>query len=285
MLARFDDFLASSGIAQARCHLGGLTKFMVRQGLKPPEQFPHVSTTTRRTLHYRTSQANPPTIPVTVEETVLFSKILHHDFPEQNVSPQLGAMVPSLPPNCEHRFGSPSSETASDSIFTRSSLSKDEHKDTAIVFETELSQVSPHGGLGWMSWCIRLSNTISNGFCLEIISSLSSIALTIALIIVLYVYDDRVLPSWPWGITVRAAITSPAYTLIHQLNALVSLLVTAAKSMLLLAVAEGISQYKWLHYISASPRPLSNMQTFDSASRGPWGAIKMLASIRPGYDL
>ena len=79
--------------------------------------------------------------------------------------------------------------------------------------------------------------------------------------------------------------TSPAYTLIHQLNALVSLLVTAAKSMLLLAVAEGISQYKWLHYMSAIPRPLSNVQTFDSASRGPWGAIKMLASIRAGYGL
>ena len=132
MLARFDDFLASSGIAQARCLLSGLTKFMVRQGLKPPEQVPHVRLPqgvlciTERVRQIVRPSRSPS------KKQFCSRKSLHDDFPEQKFSPQLGAMVPSLPPNCEHRFGSPSSQTASDSIFTRSSLSKDEHKDTAI---------------------------------------------------------------------------------------------------------------------------------------------------------
>ncbi|KAH0434555.1 hypothetical protein CcaCcLH18_05298 [Colletotrichum camelliae] len=58
----------------------------------------------------------------------------------------------------------------------------------------------------------------------------------------------------------------------------VSFLGTLAKSACLLVLAEVISQLKWLHF-QDRPRKLSDMQLFDNASRGPWGAFQ-LASIR-----
>lgn len=45
--------------------------------------------------------------------------------------------------------------------------------------------------------------------------------------------------------------------------------------MLLLAVTESISQYKWLHFRSNGPKLLTDLQNFDAASRGPWGALRM----------
>ena len=53
-----------------------------------------------------------------------------------------------------------------------------------------------------------------------------------------------------------------------------SLLVIAAKSMLQLAVAESISQYKWLYFRENGPKPLTDLQMFDAASRGTWGALQ-----------
>lgn len=41
---------------------------------------------------------------------------------------------------------------------------------------------------------------------------------------------------------------------------------------MLLPVAEGLSQAKWLHF-SAKPRALNDLEMFDRASRGPWGAF------------
>lgn len=46
----------------------------------------------------------------------------------------------------------------------------------------------------------------ADGFCIEIVSISCSVALTIALGAVLFVYDDQSLPSWPLGITVCQAM-------------------------------------------------------------------------------
>ncbi|KAL8763231.1 MAG: hypothetical protein Q9184_000949 [Pyrenodesmia sp. 2 TL-2023] len=46
------------------------------------------------------------------------------------------------------------------------------------------------------------------------------------------------------------------------------------------AVGSAISQCKWLWYRQAKPRRLQDLQLFDDASRGPWGAIQLLISLR-----
>ncbi|KAF7196550.1 hypothetical protein HII31_01920 [Pseudocercospora fuligena] len=62
-------------------------------------------------------------------------------------------------------------------------------------------------------------------------------------------------------------------------NALVAVFTTLAKSSLLLIVAEGISQLKWIYFQERRHR-LFDLQLFDAASRGPWGALQLLYSLR-----
>ncbi|KAK5069840.1 hypothetical protein LTR64_007977 [Lithohypha guttulata] len=50
------------------------------------------------------------------------------------------------------------------------------------------------------------------------------------------------------------------------------------KASLMLPIAEGISELKWQWF--EKPRTLSDISTFDSASRGPWGSFLFLFSIR-----
>jgi hypothetical protein len=50
---------------------------------------------------------------------------------------------------------------------------------------------------------------------------------------------------------------------------------------MLLAVSAAISQFKWLEYQgSGKARSLQDIQVYDSASRGPWGALEMLLYSR-----
>ncbi|KAI0858267.1 hypothetical protein F4860DRAFT_486760 [Xylaria cubensis] len=58
-------------------------------------------------------------------------------------------------------------------------------------------------------------------------------------------------------------------------NTVISALVTLAKTSMLLALAEGLSQAKWLYFWNAS-RALSNVSVYEDASRGPWGSLKFL---------
>ncbi|CAI7628860.1 unnamed protein product [Penicillium bialowiezense] len=85
--------------------------------------------------------------------------------------------------------------------------------------------------------------------------------ITIIFIVVLQVYDQKPRPPLHYGIT---------------LNAIVSILATASKSALLFVVGECIGQLKWVWFYKGSERrQLSDMQLFDSASRGPMGSLVM----------
>lgn len=64
-----------------------------------------------------------------------------------------------------------------------------------------------------------------------------------------------------------------------SLNATVAALVTAAESLALLAVSACIGQWKWIYYRSET-RPLEDLDTIDDASRGPYGAVLLLAKSR-----
>ncbi|KAI1406759.1 hypothetical protein F5Y13DRAFT_197181 [Hypoxylon sp. FL1857] len=58
-------------------------------------------------------------------------------------------------------------------------------------------------------------------------------------------------------------------------TAVVSFLGTMGKSACLLALAEIISQLKWIHF-NGGPQRLNDLQVFDDASRGPLGALQLL---------
>ncbi|EME76912.1 uncharacterized protein MYCFIDRAFT_18181, partial [Pseudocercospora fijiensis CIRAD86] len=98
----------------------------------------------------------------------------------------------------------------------------------------------------------------------EILSAVFSLLCMGAVIAILAYMDKELLEDWHFPI-------SP--------NALVSIFMTLAKSAMLLVVAEGISQLKWVYFREQSHR-LYDMLHFDNASRGPWGAAELMYSVR-----
>lgn len=79
------------------------------------------------------------------------------------------------------------------------------------------------------------------------------------MIIVLAVYNGREIFSWH-GVT---------------LNAVISVLSTASKALLLFALSEAIGQWKWVTF-SKGPQPLMDLERVDAASRGPLGSMKWI---------
>ncbi|KAI0534234.1 hypothetical protein GGR58DRAFT_520547 [Xylaria digitata] len=94
----------------------------------------------------------------------------------------------------------------------------------------------------------------------EISSCILSLVSFSAIIAVLVIENGKLLEQWAWRI-------GP--------TAVVSFITTIAKSSMLLAVAEVIGQLKWNHFHSGT-RPIIDLQTFDSAGRGPLGAANLL---------
>ncbi|KAF1986175.1 hypothetical protein K402DRAFT_91502 [Aulographum hederae CBS 113979] len=92
--------------------------------------------------------------------------------------------------------------------------------------------------------------------------SLSTLCIT-AMTAILSILDGKPLSAWKLPIAPNTAV---------------SILSTFAKTSLLVPVAEAISQSKWLHYKKS--HPLKDLQVFDDASRGPWGALQLLWEMR-----
>jgi len=80
----------------------------------------------------------------------------------------------------------------------------------------------------------------------------------------LYTYNGKPQPKWPYGTT---------------LNSATSWLSTITKSLLLIPTAECISQALWISY-SAKAQNLGKIPIFDAASRGPWGSLELLWALR-----
>lgn len=97
----------------------------------------------------------------------------------------------------------------------------------------------------------------------EFAGILSSASCLVATACILSAYDDK--PVFDWrGIT---------------LNAVVSVLATAGKASLLFAIAELISQWKWIAFAKGR-RPLVDLETIDGASRGPYGSLMVMWKCR-----
>ena len=101
----------------------------------------------------------------------------------------------------------------------------------------------------------------------EIMSFLFAVIAFLAIVILLAVRKDKPLPNWPSLIGI---------------NSLVAILSSVLRIALLFPIGECVSELKWMWF--ANPQPVSDFDRFDSASRGPWGALKILLE-RPGNIL
>jgi len=98
----------------------------------------------------------------------------------------------------------------------------------------------------------------------EIGASAISIVSMVLLLALLFSIDRTRVDSW--GLKIRP-------------NSLISLSTTAARTAMMVSVTSCISQLKWRHYLRGPDR-LHYLQIFDDASRGPWGALVALLTLR-----
>ncbi|KAL4805366.1 hypothetical protein BDV18DRAFT_161022 [Aspergillus unguis] len=112
---------------------------------------------------------------------------------------------------------------------------------------------------------VNLRARVQDSWILETVSVGFSDASFIAICAVLIAYNSK-----------------PRPALVHdlELNAIISVLATACKSCLTLAVAEAISQLKWVSLQSEKYKKLVSIQAYDDASRGPLGSLMLLISQR-----
>ncbi|KAK6211377.1 acid phosphatase protein [Colletotrichum tabaci] len=107
----------------------------------------------------------------------------------------------------------------------------------------------------------------SGSWTFEIVSLCVAVLAAAAIVGVLAAYDGKPLASWRFQITI---------------NAVIALLATVATATMAVVLSSGISQLKWIHF-KMRREPLSDMEVFDDASRGTWGALMMLVKLRGGF--
>ena len=62
------------------------------------------------------------------------------------------------------------------------------------------------------------------------------------------------------------------------LNAIISILATASRVSLAFAISNTMGPIKWLWLKTSEPKLLSDLQSLDSASRGPAGSLGLLST-------
>ncbi|KAI8624630.1 hypothetical protein F5Y19DRAFT_490734 [Xylariaceae sp. FL1651] len=98
------------------------------------------------------------------------------------------------------------------------------------------------------------------GWVAETMGCLLSIIAFLAIFATLRIHEDKPLPKWPFSISI---------------NALIAVFGVLFKAGLTMPLSEGISQLKW-QWFEKKRRELNDLQEFDSASRGAWGAFLFL---------
>lgn len=90
----------------------------------------------------------------------------------------------------------------------------------------------------------------------EIFSRIAASVALAAIYLGLAIHEYKTLPHWPFKITI---------------NALIAVFTAVLKATIILPIAEGLSELKWMWFFTS--RPVIDMDRFDRASRGPWGSF------------
>ncbi|KAI8938751.1 hypothetical protein NX059_004618 [Plenodomus lindquistii] len=130
--------------------------------------------------------------------------------------------------------------------------------------DDELPGETPQKGLFGTKTAPSVESLRRFGWWWELGAIITSLLAVVVILAMLFVMDRKPLSSWKLPI---------------QINSLVAIFSTLARSALLLALADGISQLKWNHF-ERRDTTLNHLQTYDDASRGPWGSLMYLIKIR-----
>lgn len=155
--------------------------------------------------------------------------------------------------------------------------SRTKHYSGVRVDEENQATASPQSSsTGWSQFPDKLSRvgtakiqpklSKSTSWALEIVSLMIATGAMIAMVVLLAQYDDQPLPKWPHDIT---------------FNAMIALLATLTVTALAVPLSNSFSQLKWIRFTTGAA-PLADMEIFDDASRGTWGAALMLVKLRGG---
>jgi hypothetical protein len=157
---------------------------------------------------------------------------------ERRVSHTQSFVIPRKPVN-------PSA--ASSPGFVKSDIPRDEAgQSSGIAASSHSNQASI-----FHTWWVEI------GSCVVVLGAL------FAIFGILYPHQNAPLPNWPYSISI---------------NSLVSIFVVIMKGAMLLVLAEGLSQLKWVWF--KKPRQVVNLADFDMASRGPYGSFHFLYALR-----
>ncbi|KAJ4991866.1 hypothetical protein SVAN01_02716 [Stagonosporopsis vannaccii] len=104
---------------------------------------------------------------------------------------------------------------------------------------------------------------VFRAWAFEIATVILAAGLIVAIAVLLASYDG--IPTPDWGVHIN-------------LNALLALLSTILRAALVVLVAQVISQRKW-DWFAGSAHPISDLQRYDSGSRGSLGALRLLHTV------
>jgi len=117
-----------------------------------------------------------------------------------------------------------------------------------------------------MSWTQRFYHLVVDWWLWELFSWVLSAFCLVSVATLLGYYDNKTLPPrWPGGIS---------------LNTAVAVLSGIAKYAMSVPLESALGQLKWSWFRSSKPRKLIDMEHYDDATRGPWGAISLLWHLR-----
>lgn len=184
---------------------------------------------------------------------------------ESPVSPQSSSGL--FPPYYPERSTSlPPSDTSSTGQRSQSQAS---NKTSSQVYTQEAigavaGDSAPKNKSLWQKFTYFFVVLLGRGWCIEYISCIISVAAYVSIVLVLNRYDQKVMPSWPMGIT---------------LNTLLAFLTAVSQTCFVQPVVQGLSQMKW-NWFAGKSRPLADFESFDNASRGAWGSILLVFSTK-----
>jgi hypothetical protein len=103
---------------------------------------------------------------------------------------------------------------------------------------------------------------------LEIVCSILFLASLFAIVATLYSYEGKQPPNWRYRLS---------------LNTLIAIYAVILKAAMLLVTAQGLSQLKWRWF--EKDHLLRDLTSYDNASRGPWGSLKLLWRLRARHTI
>lgn len=107
-------------------------------------------------------------------------------------------------------------------------------------------------------------NRLGDWFVWEILWLVTSTGVLIGLAAVLAHYDRKPQPSWRY----------------MSLNSLISWLSTIFRAGIVISTSEALGQLKWIWFAQKRQRPVQELRVYDSASRGPYGAMELIWALR-----